>query len=333
MKKILCLLALCLTLTGCAAPVTPAEANIFAMDTYMAFVAYGDGAEDTLLACTHLVQDLEKELSRTDEKSAVYSINHGAGTPVPADTLAVLDAALHWSEDTDGLFDVTVAPLVELWNITGEEPHIATDEELAALLPLVGREHVRVDDDTVILDDGCAIDLGGIGKGYAGDAVAALLREKGITGATASLGGNVVVMGVKPDGSLWNVAIQDPASNAYACLLTLTDCAVVTSGGYQRYFTADDGTVYHHILDPRTGQPAQTDLTSVSIICADSTRADAYSTALYIMGEAGAIDFWRARQDFDMVLITADGRLLYTPGLSDQISYTEGASYEAQLVN
>ncbi len=333
MKKLLCLLALCLTLTGCAAPQKPAEANIFAMDTYMAFVAYGEGADAALLEATHLVQDLEKELSRTDEKSAVYGINHGAGVPVPADTLAVLDAALRWSEDTDGLFDVTVAPLVELWNITGEEPHIATDAEIAELLPLVGREHVRVDGDTVTLDDGCAIDLGGIGKGYAGDAVAALLQERGVTGATASLGGNVVVIGTKPDGSLWTVAIQDPASANYACLLTLTDCAIVTSGGYQRYFTAEDGTVYQHILDPRTGKPADSDLTSASIICADGTRADAYSTALYIMGEVDATAFWREKQDFDMVLITEDGRLLYTPGLADKISLTEGTAYEAECIN
>lgn len=335
MKRALCLFfAVCLLiLTGCTPAAKPAEANIFAMDTYMAFVAYGDGAEDALLEATHLVQDLEKELSRTDANSAVYAINHTASAAIPADTQAVLDAALRHSADTRGLFDVTVAPLVELWNITGEEPHIATDDEIAALLPMVGSEHIHVDGDTVTLDEGCAIDLGGIGKGYAGDQVAALLREKGITGATASLGGNVVVLGKKPDGSLWNVAIQDPVGTKYACLLTLTDCAVVTSGGYQRYFTADDGTVYQHILDPRTGKPAESDLTSVSIICTDGTRADAYSTALYIMGEADAIAFWRERQDFDMVLITTDGRLLYTPDLSEKITFTEGAAYEAERIN
>ncbi len=334
MRKVLCLLLLaCLLLSGCTAPARPAETNIFAMDTYMAFVAYGEGADEALLEATHLIQRLEKELSRTDEKSAVYAINHGTAAAVPADTLAVLEAALSLSDDTDGLFDVTIAPLVELWNITGETPHIATEDELAALVPLVGREHVHVDGDTVTLDDGCAIDLGGIGKGYAGDKVAELLGAKGLTGATASLGGNVVVLGTKPDGKLWTVAIQDPASTDYACLLSLTDCAVVTSGGYQRYFTAEDGTVYQHILDPRTGKPAESDLTSVSIICPDGTRADAYSTALYIMGEADAIAFWREKQDFDMVLITADGRLLYTPALADKITFTEGAAYEATLVN
>ncbi len=334
MKKALCILLLaCLCgLTACA-PAKPAEANIFAMDTYMAFVAYGDQAEKALYDSVKNVQAIEDLLSRTKQTSEVFQLNENGAAALSSEARFVLQTALQHSGETGGLFDVTVAPLVELWNITGETPHIATDEEIAALLGAVGAEHVHIGGDTVTLDEGTAIDLGGIGKGYAGDVVANTMRQYGVTGGTASLGGNVVVVGTKPDGKLWTVAIQDPASTDYACMLTLTDCAVVTSGGYQRYFTAEDGTVYHHILDPRTGKPADSDLVSVSIVCDSSTRADAYSTAVYIMGETDAIAFWQSYRNFDMVLITADGRLLYTPGLADKITFTEGAAYEAQLIN
>lgn len=132
----------------------------------------------------------------------------------------------------------------------------------------------------------------------------------------------------------WNVAIQDPKEkDDYVCILSLMDHFVVTSGGYQRYFTAPDGTVYQHILDPKTGYPVQGDLLSASVIlprggdALAGTRADAYSTALYVMGEHDAVDFWRAHKDFDMVLVTTDGRVVYTPGLAGAFHEAEGGSY------
>ena len=232
---------------------------------------------------------------------------------------------------------MTIAPLVELWGITTEHPRVPAREEIDALLPLVGTEHVHAEGTEASLDEGCAIDLGGIAKGYASDCVAALFAASGITGGFASLGGNVYVHGVTADGQLWKVAIQDPQkTDAFACTLHLSDAFVVTSGGYQRNFTGPDGTVYQHIIDPATGYPAVSDLLSVSVItygAADGqgTRADAYSTALYVMGEEAAVDFWRARQaSFDMVLVTEDGRVLYTPGLKDCFDETEGSGYVYQ---
>ncbi len=169
-----------------------------------------------------------------------------------------------------------------------------------------------------------------IAKGYASDVVAQLYRDYGIQGGWISLGGNVYAHGTKPDGSFWNVAVRDPNdAAATAALVQLSNEFAVTSGGYQRYFTADDGTVYQHILDPQTGKPAQSDLLSVTIVTDNGTMADAYSTALYVMGETGAVSFWSGnRADFDMVLITADNRLLYTPGLLGRITTEEGGSYE-----
>lgn len=192
---------------------------------------------------------------------------------------------------------------------------------------------------SISLDEGCSVDLGGIAKGYASDCAAVLFHRSALTGGCANLGGNVYVYGTNAQNKPWSVAIQDPAdSEGYVCTLSLSDAFVVTSGGYQRYFTAPDGTVYQHILDPKTGYPVQSDLTSVSVVTrggfgGQGTRADAYSTALYVMGEQAAVDFWRAQDmSFDMVLITRDGRVVYTPGLADCFNEKDGTAYVYQLL-
>ena len=341
MKKAFCLLLtvlLTLSLTGCGAPKTE-TLDLFAMDTYMSLVAVGDGGFDLLQRASHDINALEQKLSRTLENSDVSRLNTDGSAQLDDETAQLLRAALSYSTETGGAFDVTIAPLVTLWGITTDAPRVPSPEEITALLPLVGSEHVHLDGTAASLDTGCAVDLGGIAKGYASDAVAALFAASQTSGGFASLGGNVYVYGVTADGRPWNVAIQDPRNtDAFACTLHLSDAFVVTSGGYQRYFTAPDGTVYQHIIDPATGYPAQSDLLSVSIITygagdGQGTRADAYSTALYVMGEAGAVNFWRQRSDsFDMVLVTADGRVLYTAGLQNCFDETEGSGYDYQCL-
>ena len=340
MKRLTCLVLACLlalSLAACGAPETE-TLDIFAMDTYMSLVAIGDGGAEVLQSCAARINALEQKLSRTIETSDVSRLNADGSALLDADTAALLDAALQYSAETNGAFDVTIAPLVALWGITTDSPRVPSQEEIDALLPLVGSEHVRLSGATAALDEGCAIDLGGIGKGYASDETAELFSESGISGGFVSLGGNVYVHGVTAEGKPWNVAIQDPRNTEdYACTLRLTDAFVVTSGGYQRNFTAPDGTVYQHIIDPATGYPADSGLLSVSIVTrrengGTGTMADAYSTALYVMGEATAVDFWRQQGTFDMVLVTADGRVLYTAGLADCFDQTEGSGYDYQLL-
>ena len=333
MKRLTCLLLACLTalaLTACGTE-KPQEISLFAMDTYMTLAAYGDNADEALTAASREINRLEATLSRTIDTSDVSRLNAGEAVEVQPETRALLERALTLSDETGGTFDMTVAPLVALWGITSDAPRVPSQEEIDALLPLVGGEHVHMDD-AVTLDTGCAVDLGGIAKGYASQQVADILRAHGVTSAVVSLGGNVYVCGSKPDGSAWNVGVQDPAASGYAAIVALTDCFAVTSGGYQRYFEAADGTVYRHILDPRTGRPADSDLLSVTVISDDGTAADAYSTALYVMGEQEAVSFWRAHGGFELILITADGRLLYTPGLSDAITKPEDCAYDFQLL-
>ena len=327
-----------LSLCACGAPKTE-SLSIFAMDTYMSLVAVGDGAFDTLQQTSNAINALEQKLSRTIETSDVSRLNTDGSAVLDAGVAQLLEQALLLSDETAGNFDITVAPLVELWGITSDSPRVPAQEEIDALLPLVGGQHVHLDGTAATLDEGCAIDLGGIGKGYASDVVAELYAESSLTGGFVSLGGNVYVHGLTAEGKPWNVAIQDPKNpESYACTLHLSDAFVVTSGGYQRYFTAPDGTVYQHIIDPATGSPADSDLLSVSIVTrrengGSGTVADAYSTALYVLGEDGAISLWHARQsDFDMVLVTEDGRVLYTPGLADCFDETEGSGYVYQCL-
>ena len=329
------LLALLLLLTGCTAKQPEATRQIFAMDTVMDFYAVGEGAEDTLTAAAQEINRLEALLSRTRAGSEVDALNRHGSVVLSDETAALLRSALHYADVTGGAFDVTIAPLVEAWNIHGENPRVLTDSEIAALLPLVGSHHLRLEGNSAVLDEGCAIDLGGIAKGYASDLLAQLYRQNGIEGGWLSLGGNVYAHGTKPDGSFWNVAVRDPGDTAAtAALLSLSNQFAVTSGGYQRYFTAGDGTVYQHILDPKTGVPAMSDLLSVTIVSDNGTMADAYSTALYVMGEAEAVSFWSAhRADFDMVLITTDHRLLYTTGLAGRVTTEEGGAYEVQVLS
>lgn len=326
------------SLCACGAPKTE-SLSIFAMDTYMSLVAVGDGAFDTLQQTSNAINSLEQKLSRTIETSDVSRLNADGSAQLDEGVAQLLEQALLLSDETAGYFDITVAPLVELWGITSDSPKVPAQEEIDALLPLVGGQHVHLDGAAATLDAGCAIDLGGIGKGYASDVVAELYAESGLTGGFVSLGGNVYVHGLTAEGKPWNVAIQDPKDpESYACTLHLSDAFVVTSGGYQRYFTAPDGTVYQHIIDPATGYPADSDLLSVSIVTrrengGSGTVADAYSTALYVMGEAAATSFWAARSSsFDMVLVTEDGRVLYTPGLADCFDETEGSGYVYQCL-
>ena len=329
MKRVCCavLAALLLCLSGCGVQSEPEQLSLFAMDTYMTLAAYGDKASEALAACGQELNRLDASLSRTREGSEIYTLNAQGRADVSQETADLISAALTLSKATGGAFDPTVAPLVTLWGITTDSPRVPQQTEIDALLPLVGTEHVTLEGARVTLDPGCAMDLGGIAKGYASDRVAAIFARHGITSGTISLGGNVYVCGSKPNGQPWVVAIQDPRSNGYAVTVALTDSFAVTSGGYQRYFTGPDGTVYQHILDPQTGWPVQGDLLSVTIVADNGTMADAYSTALYVMGREATQDFWRQNGGFDMVLITKDGQVLYTPGLADKLTETEGSGY------
>ena len=197
----------------------------------------------------------------------------------------------------------------------------AIEKELAGLLERVDYTAVEWDGETVALPDGMELDFGSVAKGYAGQKAAEALRAAGVTSALLDLGGNIQTVG-SHDGQPWRIGITDPEDpQSYLGVVTVEDEAVVTSGGYQRYFE-ENGVRYWHILDPATGQPARSGLSSVTIIGSDGGLCDGLSTALFVLGLEGAADYWRQWGGFEAVLITDEGQVWITEGLEDRFTLT-----------
>ena len=328
LKKIAGLLALLLVLTGCASA-KKYQKDFFAMDTFFELTAYGKNAPEALDAAQSLSMELDAELDATDPDSALYALNEAGGGSADGNCAALLEIALPLCESTGGAFDITLLRLSQAWGFSGGETRVPGPSEIAALLGRAGWEKVVYGNGAVALPDGAALDFGAIAKGYAGQKLAELLATHGVESAMLSLGGNVQVLGRKPDGTLWSVGIADPADKERVVgSVTVEDAAVVTSGAYQRYFE-EGGVRYHHILDPETGYPAQSDLLSVTIITENGALADALSTALFVMGKEKALAYWREHGGFEAVLITEDGRVLATGGAA--FTPAEGTDYSCAV--
>lgn len=294
--------------------------QIFAMDTVMSFTAYGKHCEEAVDAAIEEVKRLDTLLSTGNPESEISRLNEAGRTAVSEDTAALFERALTVYENTGGLFDVTVYPLMELWGFPTGEYHVPSEEELAGMLPFVDASRIRLSGSEAELGKGQRADLGGIAKGYTSARVMEIYEQYGVHSGMVSLGGNVQVLNRKPDGAGWRIGIRDPAeSGSIAAVLEVENRAVVTSGGYERYFE-EDGNTYIHILDPRTGYPAAGDLASVTVVSADGTLADALSTALYIMGSEDALAHWRdCGENYELVLITGLGEIYATEGLESCI--------------
>ena len=308
-----CGLALLLFFTLCGCGAQRQTGEWFAMDTVMTAAVYGSA--DALDAVEAETYRLDALLAAQKDDSEIAAVNDGAEV-VSEETAALLRRALEIAAETNGAYDPTVYPLMRAWGFTDGNYRVPADAELDALLQTTGWTEVSVDGTTASLPEGFALDLGGIGKGYAAGRCKEILKAHGVTSALLSLGGNVSALGSKPDGTAWTVAIEDPDGGDYLGTVQIADQCVVTSGGYQRYFE-QDGVRYWHILDPETGKPARSGMKSVTIVSADDTLADALSTALFVMGPERAADFWRVhRAEFGAVWLTDDGRLFVTEGLT-----------------
>lgn len=239
-----------------------------------------------------LLEELDKRISRTRNDSEVSEINQMAGlspVEVSEDTYSLIKRAMELSKDTGYAFNPLMGALTDLWGIGTDSAKVPSDDEITYLLQFTTPEHIVLDDSSFsvfLTDSETSLDLGGIGKGYASDQVAALLRENGVERSIINLGGNIYCIGSKTDSEEWVVGLQNPESDygGYYATVDVTDSAVITSGGYQR-FSVEDGKVYQHVLDPSTGWPSDSDLLSATVISSDATAADALSTAIFVLGE------------------------------------------------
>ena len=305
-----------------AAKEQPAQSTqeIFAMDTYMSLTAYGSNSEEAVSKAVQEINRLDAMFSVGNEDSDVTKINENGSGEVSEETAFIMNRAMQVSKETKGAFDITIYPVMELWGFTTKNYRVPESSEIADVLKHVSYTNVEVNGQQVTLSDGASIDLGGIAKGYTSNRIMEIFQEYGVTSAMVSLGGNVQTLGKKPDGTDWQVGIQNP-DNVQGDLLgavAVQDQAVITSGGYERYFE-ENGQTYLHILDPRTGCPAESGLASVTIVSSNGMLADALSTSLYIMGLDEAEAYWRIYADeFDMILMTDDGTVYVTEGIRDR---------------
>ncbi len=330
---LLLLLAALLLLSGCGgAAREPVSRTWMAMDTVMQATVY-DGDEELLDQAEELVQELEEELSVTNPDSALSQLNRTGSAQLSPQAADLLEQALELCRLTDGALDVSIYPVLRSWGFTTGEYRVPEAEELAELLTRVDYHQVLLSQDGVAqLPQGMELDLGAVAKGYTGDLLLEAFRQAGVTSALLSLGGNVQALGSKPDGSDWTVAIQDPEGEGYLGYLSVSDQAVVTSGGYERYFQGEDGTIYWHILDPETGCPARSGLISVTVVGSSGLFCDGMSTALFVLGEEEAVSLWRSLGEFELILVTEDGRLLLTQGLADRFQAEAGTGYELEVI-
>ena len=315
-------LALITLLSACgpgAVKEKPFIEEFLAMDTAMRLTVYGQGAGEAAGLARERVLELEALLSVTDENSDICAANRNGGGALHADTAALLERALALCGETGGALDVSIYPVVRAWGFTTGAYRVPEEAELAALLERVDYTRISLEGTVLTLPEGMELDLGAVAKGWTGDRLMELLRREGITSAIVELGGNVQALGSKPDGSPWRVAVQAPDGSGYAGALEITDCAAVTSGGYQRYFE-QDGETYCHIIDPAGGRPARSGLASVTVVAEEGAAADALSTALFVLGRERGEALWRERGGFECVFIGEDGSVAVTQGLEGRFS-------------
>lgn len=314
-----------LFVSGCG--ITPSAQPIsrtdFAFDTVITITVYNKEDADALDDCFSLAKHYETLFSRTLPESDVSRINDAAGSPVTVDpeTIDLLKAALSYAELSDGVFDPTIGAVSSLWDFNSGNGSVPSASNIEAAVKTVDYHSVTIDKEnqTVQLQNKDAkIDLGGIAKGYIADRMKDTLLSLGVQNAVINLGGNVLVIGDKPDGSAYHIGIQKPFAEEGTPLaeLPLSDMSLVSSGIYERYFEKD-GELYHHILDTKTGYPVRNNLLGVTIRSQKSVDGDALSTICFALGLENGLSLIESIPDTEAVFITDDYELHPSSGLAD----------------
>lgn len=316
LAMLLVLIGIMLNLSSCS--VQEYSSQLYAMNTVVEVKFYG--SDETQIVSGELNR-IEKLLSVTNENSDISKLNYAQGESVAVsdDTVKVLETAFEIYADSHGDFDPSIYPVVKLWGFTTDNYNVPDNAQITSALKNVDFSKIEISDNSVRIPAETEIDLGGIAKGYAGQCIRDVLKDSGITSAIISIGGNVQTVGNKPDGSNWTIGLKNPDGGEKLCDIKVGECSVVTSGGYERYFEMD-GKTYHHIIDPDTGRPAESDFKSVTVICDDGARADGLSTALYVGGFDLVKEYISSHSDVEVIAYTVDDKLAVTQGIYDKIT-------------
>jgi len=271
-------------------------------------------------------------VSLYSETSEIAAVNAAAGkefVSVSADVYEILRGSAAVCEETGGLFDITIAPLSLLWDVTGADPHVPSDEEIAAARGKVDYRGLLFDDanHAVMLEsEGMCLDLGGAAKGYAAGKMREIAEKNRVKGYL-SIGGNMLVVGKKPNGGDYLIGLRDPRGDEtdYFATVVIDGDTMATTGGYERWFEAD-GVRYHHVLDPFTGRPSTQDLLAVTVVAKDGLLADCLSTAVFLQGSAG-LEAAFSREDCHVLAVTQSGDVYASAGFWERMTPAADAQY------
>ena len=271
-----------------------------------------------------VITEMENRLSINIIDSEISRLNRLKEGSLSPDTLAILTEALTIASLSEGRFDPTIGSLVSLWGIGTEMQKVPSSFEIQQALDSVDYRSIILDENRIFLPkEGMMIDLGGIAKGHAADLTKSVLTKAGVTSAIINLGGNVQLIGSKPDGSSWRIGIQNPKDlrGQYIGILETEDSAVVTSGIYERFFV-QDGIHYHHILDTETGYPVNNGIQSLTVVTEKSLLADGLSTALFSSGLEDAMNYAESRPDIDIIVIDSQNRVHVSSHIKNDFTLT-----------
>ncbi len=331
-KKISLFLILILLVVGCSnSKPEPYLESDFILNTIITITLFDDNPE-TFESIFTLIKDYESILDNHREGTEIYSLNHSAYRQpfnLSDTTYEIITKSIEYSKLSDGYFDITIEPLVTLWDINNsyDNPIIPNENDIIEAKDLVDYKNIIIDNHNLSFNKkDMSIDLGGIAKGYITDCVVEHLEEKGIQSAILNLGGNVYVHGTKPDGTLFKVGIQDPDKNRGDTLgiVTLKDASVVTSGIYERYFELG-GETYHHIINPFTGYPENNELKSITIISKSSLDGDALSTSLFLLGLEKGKQLIESLDDIDAIFVDKSNNVYISSGLDNNFELTNSS--------
>lgn len=308
----------------------PESESSFLLGTLVELSFYGgDYGKDVFREAFRTISQYENILSRNISTSEISALNRNSGTSsvkISESTYFLMEKGHYYSDVSGGLFDISIGPLVSLWGIGTEDAKVPSVSEIEKAVKLVDYRKISLVHDqekgeysAFLEKQGMQVDLGAIAKGYIADQVKELVTGRGVNSAIINLGGNVLLVGKKPDGSFFRIGIQDPFDNRgkYLGILEAEDVSIVTSGIYERYFE-EDGRIYHHILDPVTGFPVENEIMGISVITEKSVDGDALSTALFMLGLEKAVDFVNSRDSIDAIIISRDKKIYLAGNFSER---------------